>query len=258
VVERAFLLRAVDYGEADRVVAFLAEDSGKLSALARGARKSKRRFAGSLEPFALLEIETKEGRGELHHLVRSKLVTSYPAILTSLEKMTACGAALAIVRHLAPAHEADERLFRTTLEWFETADAIATERLRELYLAFAIRLLALGGFAPEVDRCARSGETATAERVVLFDPRLGSVVSSREGGGPIRLSPAARDFVRHARSKSWSVIAPLADHDLASVRRLADGLFEHQVGAALDGLAAIDDAENAGRARGPRGKPHPL
>jgi DNA repair protein RecO (recombination protein O) len=250
VVDRAFLLRAVDFGDADRIVTFLAEETGKVSALARGARKSKRRFAGSLEPFSLLEIELKHGRGELDTLVRSKLAGSYPSILASLEKMTACGQALAIVRHLAPAREGDARLFRTVIEWFEMVEGAPAETLREFYLAFAIRVLALGGFAPEVDRCARSGETASAERVVLFDPRVGSVVSSKEGGGPIRLSPAARDFVRRARAKAWTSAGRLAQGDLDSARKLVEGLFEHQVGAALGGLDAIDDARTAGARRG--------
>jgi DNA repair protein RecO (recombination protein O) len=258
VVDRAILLRAVDYGDADRVLTFLAEETGKVSALARGARKSKRRFAGSLEPFSLLEIELKHGRGELDILIRSKLVGSYPSILASLEKMTASGQALAIVRHLAPAREGDARLFRTVIEWFDSAESEPAEALRELYLAFAVRMLALGGFAPEVDRCARSGDTASPERLVLFDPRVGSVVSAKEGGGPIRLSPAARDFVRRARGKSWASSGRLSPGDLGSVRRLVEGLFEHQVGAALGGLDAIDDARTAGargaqtRDRGPK------
>ena len=42
----AVIVRAVDYGEADRVVTLLTRARGKVSAIARGARKSRRRFAG--------------------------------------------------------------------------------------------------------------------------------------------------------------------------------------------------------------------
>ena len=44
----AIVLRAVNYGEADRIVTLFGRDTGRLSALARGARKSQRRFAGGL------------------------------------------------------------------------------------------------------------------------------------------------------------------------------------------------------------------
>jgi DNA repair protein RecO (recombination protein O) len=44
----AIVLRAVNYGEADRVVTLFGRDIGRVSALARSARKSQRRFAGGL------------------------------------------------------------------------------------------------------------------------------------------------------------------------------------------------------------------
>ena len=51
----AIVLGAVNYGEADRIVTLLGRGTGRLSALARSARKSQRRFAGGLglcEPVA--------------------------------------------------------------------------------------------------------------------------------------------------------------------------------------------------------------
>ena len=51
---RALVLRGVDYGEADRILTLLTPELGRVAVLARGARKSQRRFAGALEPFAVL------------------------------------------------------------------------------------------------------------------------------------------------------------------------------------------------------------
>src|SRR4051794_247114 len=44
----AIVLRSVAYGEADRVVTLLGRTTGRVSALARGARRSQRRFGGGL------------------------------------------------------------------------------------------------------------------------------------------------------------------------------------------------------------------
>src|SRR6185436_9555523 len=44
----AILLRSVAYGESDRVVTLLGRTTGRVSALARGARKSVKRFGGGL------------------------------------------------------------------------------------------------------------------------------------------------------------------------------------------------------------------
>src|SRR5262245_33859927 len=58
----ALVLRAVDYGESDRVVTLFTREHGCVSAMARAARKSKRRFAGALEGFALIHVELSTGR----------------------------------------------------------------------------------------------------------------------------------------------------------------------------------------------------
>ncbi|HLT29189.1 MAG TPA: DNA repair protein RecO, partial [Myxococcaceae bacterium] len=63
--DEALLLSAVDHGESDRVVTFLTRRHGRLSAFAAGARRSKRRFGGTLEPFMHLNILWVQGRGEL-------------------------------------------------------------------------------------------------------------------------------------------------------------------------------------------------
>ena len=59
----AIVLRAVNYGEADRIVTLFGRDTGRLSALARGARKSQRRFAGGLSLCALGSAAIRERAG---------------------------------------------------------------------------------------------------------------------------------------------------------------------------------------------------
>ena len=57
---RALVLKRVEYGEADLVLTWFTERFGRVSALARAARKSTRRFAGALEPMHTLELALEE------------------------------------------------------------------------------------------------------------------------------------------------------------------------------------------------------
>ena len=57
---RALLLRRVDYAESDLVLSLFTVELGRISALARGARKSRRRFGGVLEPMHTLEVTLDE------------------------------------------------------------------------------------------------------------------------------------------------------------------------------------------------------
>ncbi len=49
IATEALLLRRVEYGESDLVLTLLTQKVGKVSALARGARKSSKRFGSALE-----------------------------------------------------------------------------------------------------------------------------------------------------------------------------------------------------------------
>jgi DNA repair protein RecO (recombination protein O) len=46
-----FVLRCLNYGESDLIVTFYSSDFGKLKGIAKGAKRSKKRFANVFEPF---------------------------------------------------------------------------------------------------------------------------------------------------------------------------------------------------------------
>src|SRR5262245_23669911 len=70
----ALLLRKVPYGEADLILTFFTEARGVVSAAARAARKSVRRF-GAIEPLHLLRVTVEERAGaELGNLIEARLV----------------------------------------------------------------------------------------------------------------------------------------------------------------------------------------
>ena len=58
---RAIILRRVNYGEADRIVELITP-SGKVSAIAKGARREKSRMAGGIELFSLSDLVVRRKR----------------------------------------------------------------------------------------------------------------------------------------------------------------------------------------------------
>ena len=52
----AIVLRSWSFGESDKIVSFLTESHGKLTGIAKGAKRSRKRFANSLEPFSLVNL----------------------------------------------------------------------------------------------------------------------------------------------------------------------------------------------------------
>src|SRR3954447_21015721 len=84
------VLRVVDYGDADRVITFLTRERGKLSAFARGARKSQRRFGAGLQLFAVGEALLVERHGaELLRLDGFTAMETFGTLLGSLDRIAA-------------------------------------------------------------------------------------------------------------------------------------------------------------------------
>src|SRR5205085_1582572 len=104
VIESSGLLvRAVAFGEADLIATFFTETDGKLSAIVRGARRSSKRFGGSLEPMHELFLVLEDKGKELCTLKEAKIARARQGLTSDLDAMEAAGRALRWVRHLCPA-----------------------------------------------------------------------------------------------------------------------------------------------------------
>jgi DNA repair protein RecO (recombination protein O) len=199
----AVLVRSVDYGEADRIVTLLTEHTGLVALIARSARKSKKRFAGALEPFGVIEAELALGRGDVGRLASARLVRGFPALLSRLSAMREAGKALELVRDATPPRESDPRLLETVIVLFEKlADAAMNEEA--VRAAFELRYLALLGLAPHVDACARCGRAPDASQSALFDGAVGAIVCRACGGGPILLPASTRRLMSDATKTAWA------------------------------------------------------
>ena len=186
---RALLLRSIDYRDSDRIVTLLTEDYGKLSALARGARKSQRRFGGALQPYVLMHACFRPGRGELAHLEHVSVDRSFHRILRSLGAIGAAGAALAVIRERVPDHEHEPAVFDAAVRFLAALDGGAPAE--EALLWLQIRVLALLGFAPTLDRCIHCGKTPEPRHSASLDAQRGGIVCRSCGGGRLVLSSAA-------------------------------------------------------------------
>lgn len=234
----ALLLRAADYREADRILTLFTREAGKLSAIARGARSSRRRFAGSLEPYGVIRVELEGPRGELYTLKRAELTRAFPAILVDLSRMESAGAGLALVREAHAPHVVDELLFLAIVQFLTVLEHEADPQ-RSLLLGFAMRVLALVGLAPRLESCGRSGDPVPSDRSAYFDPTLGAVVARRFGGGPFLLSAALRGRLLRSQGENWLEAArePWPHEELTLARSMLSAFmqrhFSEQLAARL-------------------------
>lgn len=200
----AVVLARVDYGEADRIVTLFTASHGKVAALARSARSSKRRFGAALEPFGVLEAAFAFGRGSVATLREASCLRSFPGLLGRLPAMQAASSAIERARALLPDRAPDPRIFDTFVELFAGLETgVGLER--DLEAAFELRVLALVGLSPRLDACARCGKPRGG-RAGAFAAAQGGLVCQEDGGGPILLGARTLDAMQAALGSGWASV----------------------------------------------------
>jgi len=175
----AILLAVADYGESDRLVTLFTLEHGKLRGIAKGAKKSLRRFGGCLEPFARLSVQITITSG-LSRLTGADVATIYPRIREDLLKIGYAGYACEAVDLLLPEGFANPRLFRLLTVYLEHLDCAPPEASARR--CFEINFLNILGYRPEFNRCATCG-SALANAVQRFAGAAGDLLCGRCGRG---------------------------------------------------------------------------
>lgn len=228
---RALVLSGVDYGESDRILALLTDERGRLSAFARGARKSRRRFAGALEPFTLLDVQLVESRGDLCRLDAAQVLDGFGALREEIGRAARASYAAELVRELAREREPQPELFALLLGFLEAlarAGAGAAEMMR-----FELGALAAGGLMPRLDACARCGEESLVD--ALFDPEHGGLLCPGCARGlAVRVSPEASRAL--AALQRPAPLPELSGPVRAETRALLSRFVSHHLGRRLKSL----------------------
>lgn len=176
----ALLLRAVDYGESDRIVHLLTPDAGRLTAIAKSARRSHRRFPGTLDVFNLLAVEGRlKPRASMAFLERAKLIDPFLGLRRTPARYALASFLVEMLDRLAPealvAGDA-ERLFDYATRSLRLIERV--EPSPSLRLLLELRGLDALGLRPELGRCVRCGRVAGDE--IAHDHRVHFHVS--DGG----------------------------------------------------------------------------
>jgi DNA repair protein RecO (recombination protein O) len=212
LVTPAVVVGTVEYGEADRVVTLLTRDAGKRAALARGARKSQRRFGAGLSLFGTGEATLCERPGaNLDVLEAFHVARGFPHLMTDVAKVAHGGYACELVRELSPPRQPEPEVFDLLLSLLGLLDGAPARA--EALRVFELALLERVGLRPVVDRCVGcgAGEDALDGAGQTFDARRGGVACGacrRPEGRPLQAE--ARRALARAQQASLDEAAGLA------------------------------------------------
>ena len=171
------VLRTQKLGEADRIITILGRTTGRIRAVAKGVRRTKSRFGARLEPFTHVDLMLHPGRS-LDIITQAEVIRPYgEPLVGDYPRYTAGVAMLETAERFTPVEK--EPALRQLLLLIGGLRALgeAEHDPRLVLDAFLLRSLAIAGYAPALEECARCGAAGNGRA----HPETGAV------GGGVRL-----------------------------------------------------------------------
>jgi DNA repair protein RecO (recombination protein O) len=207
----AIVLRSLRFGEADRILHLYTPGRGRLSAIAKGVRRTRSRFGGRLEPFGHVRLVLHEGRSDLLTVTSAETVQAYAGLRGDAGALDAAGRACDAVGRLFGEAEPQPPVFHLLANQLALLDGQPARATLANQLAFRLKLLVAAGLAPQLAACASCGER---EHLVGFSGAAGGVVCGACEAGSFPLAEEAHAFLTDALGR------PLVDGPVASPRAL--------------------------------------
>jgi DNA repair protein RecO (recombination protein O) len=174
----AIVLRVTEHGEYDKIVTCLTHERGKVSLIAKGAKKSIKRFSGVLELFSVLDLVWSFGRGRgMPVLLEASVVHAVEQIRTDITRTAYASYWCELVDRWMEQGQRQISVYKL-LEY--TLDQLDRGEVSEhpLHISFQLRFMALSGFRPGFDHChnCRKPLEQFGRQSVVFDVKRGGVL----------------------------------------------------------------------------------
>ncbi|MGE5541650.1 MAG: DNA repair protein RecO [Bacillota bacterium] len=204
----AIVLKAMELGEADRLVTLLTLRHGKIRVVAKGARKVMSRFSTATNTFVYSHFVLHRGK-TLDTITQCDVREPFRGIREDLDRFAFAGHVADLADTLTDDGEPATVLFALLLTALRSIEGGCDPETVAAW--FALNALAAAGYRPVLDRCTSCGATEVPPGGMRFDPGAGGVVCPRcgEGGNPVLAGTIEMmKFLQSADAARLRVIRP--------------------------------------------------
>ncbi|MDD5759010.1 MAG: DNA repair protein RecO [Desulfobulbaceae bacterium] len=167
------VIHLTDYGEADKIVTLYSPTLGQWTGIAKGAKRSIKRFVNKLELFSHLDIDYSD-QYALPIINQAELINSHLALRQNYQNYTAATLVCELFRSWTHANDHDPQLF-SCLIWI-------LERLcqhhawQEAMVLFLIKFYSRLGYQPNLLVCATCQRLENHSGPFRFQASHGEIV----------------------------------------------------------------------------------
>jgi len=178
-ISSSIIMRIKKFGESDLLINFFTIDQGILKGVAKGALKSRKRFANCLDLFCMsnIEYDIKDKNG-LHFLHSGKLLQAFPGLRNNFTSLSLASYMVELTETLFPQGICEKEMFELLKKAFLILDK-GTANLEPLRIFFEARAMALGGYEIDFNRCCDCKRPYTGQGTAIFNKNKGGIACLR-------------------------------------------------------------------------------
>jgi len=217
IVDKGLVLRETPYKEADVMLTVLTETQGKLSVMARGAKRKGSKLSAAIQLFTYSEFTLYESSGR-YTLNEAEPLEMFFGIRDDIVKLALASYFSEVLDQAADEDSINPELLRLGLNSLFALSKTAIEK-EKIKAAFELKIAHFSGYTPNLDSCMCCN---ASERLNLFDIKNGSLVcESCSNGGNRRVDPSVVDAMRFIIREDVKRIFSFSIND-ASMKNLAE------------------------------------
>lgn len=190
VRSEAICLRVQDYHESSKLVTLFTFEHGKVSCLAKGARRLKSKFGAALDLFAQSRIiYYSHDTRTLLTLSDAELVHSFSGVALRPERFLAAEQMAEFALRVIQPHDPSPQLYRLLLNYLSTIESVSPNPrplvpspFPALVCSFLLKAASFLGFRPELRRCLICRRPIESQRPAYFEPGRGGIICPRCAG----------------------------------------------------------------------------
>ncbi len=236
-ISPAIIMRTWEFGESDLIISFFTSEGGRLKGVAKGARKSRKRFSNCLDLFCLTRLEYERRREEgLYFLHSGRLIHAFPGLRSDFSSLSLASYMIELTEILFPIGVTAKRMFELLQGSF--SDLNEGNNIDELRILFESKAMALGGYGIDLSRCCHCGRPYKGEGRAVFKQSRGGIACLKceeESKRSPSLGPVTVKTLRAIQSTPWekAQASGLNDEMIREIKPVLKRHIQYRIGQRL-------------------------
>jgi DNA repair protein RecO (recombination protein O) len=173
-VVEGIILQVKPYGEADLIIDFFSSRWGRMRGIAKGAKKSKKRFVHCLEPLNWVRFVLFEKQNNaLVRIDQGELINPFPGIRRDYTKWGQAACFCEMIQELFPLGDTNLSVFELIRESLHVLEEGKGDQ--EVFEIFQLRLLKIAGYGLYLTSCLGCGKKAESIPGPVFSLNRGGI-----------------------------------------------------------------------------------